>query len=104
MRSAAARRGVFEALARREHRLLADYAFAAHLLLSPGAIGDDPVPGPQLHRLIAGICDDNGIGPEILLPVGGRTFRQEVRLDGDFDPAGHGAVHAGDLSKCRWTS
>jgi hypothetical protein len=28
-----------------------------------------------------------------------RAFRQEVRLDGDFDLAGNGAVHAGDFSK-----
>ncbi len=33
-----------------------------------------------------------------------RTFRQEVRLDGDFDLAGNGAVHAGDLSGNRAAS
>src|SRR5258705_6314089 len=37
-------RGVFEALARREHRLLADHALAADFLLVSGGVGDDPVP------------------------------------------------------------
>src|SRR5258705_23763 len=36
--------GVFEALARREHRLLADHALAADFLLVSGGVGDDPVP------------------------------------------------------------
>ena len=56
--------GVFEALARREHRLLADHAFAADFLLAARGVGDDPVPRPQLHRLLAGIGDDDGVGPE----------------------------------------
>src|ERR1700737_2100282 len=58
--------GVFEALARREHGLLADHAFAADFLLAAGGVGDDPVPGPQLHRLLADVGDDDGVGPEIL--------------------------------------
>ena len=84
---------------RREHRLLADHAFAADFLLAARGVGDDPVPRPQLHGLLAGIGDDDGVGPEILPLFGRRTFRQEVRFDGDFDLAGDGAVHAGDLSQ-----
>src|SRR5260370_1221133 len=88
--------GVFEALAGREPRLLADYAFATDLLLAAGGGGNDPVPRPQLHRLLAGIGDDDGVGPEILTFFDRRAFRQEVRFDGDLDLAGNGAVHAGD--------
>src|SRR6266478_5587024 len=86
--------GVFEALAGREHRLLADHAFAADFLLAAGGVGNDPVPRPQLHRLLAGVGDDDGGGPEILTLFDRRAFRQEVRFDGDLDLAGNGAVHA----------
>src|SRR3984893_15936709 len=89
--------GIFEALARREHGLLADHAFAADFLLAARAVDNDPVPRPQLYRLIAGVGDDDGVGPEILTVFDRRAFRQEVRLHGDFDLAGNGAVHAGDL-------
>ena len=58
--------GVFEAFARREHRLLPDHAFAAHFLLAAGGVGNDPVPRSQLHGLITGVDDDDGVGPEIL--------------------------------------
>src|SRR6266851_3278710 len=91
--------GIFEALARREHGLLADHAFAADFLLAARGVGNDPVPRPQLHRLVAAVGDDDGIGPEILAIFDRRAFRQEVRLHGDFDLAGNGAVHAGDLPK-----
>jgi hypothetical protein len=91
--------GVFEALTRREHGLLADHSFAADLLLAPRGIGNDPVPRPQLHGLVAGIGDDDGIGPEILTFFDRRAFRQEVRLDGDFDLAGNGTVHKGRSSE-----
>src|ERR1700694_5572094 len=46
--------GIFEALARREHGLLADHTFAADFLLAARGVGNDPVPRPQLYRLIAG--------------------------------------------------
>src|SRR6266403_4499079 len=87
--------GIFEALARREHGLLADHAFAADFLLAARRIGNDPVPRPQLHRLLARVGDDDRVGPEILISFDRRAFRQEVRFDGDLDQAGNGAVHAG---------
>src|SRR5437763_13657962 len=57
--------GIFEALARREHGLFTDHALAAHFLLAARSIGDDPVPRLQLHGLLAGIGDHNGVGPTI---------------------------------------
>src|SRR3974390_477456 len=80
-------------LAGREHRLLADNAFALHLLLPARGIGDDPVPGPELHRLLAGVGDDDGIGPEIARIFRRRPLRHEVRLHGDLDLAGDGTIH-----------
>src|SRR5438552_4436806 len=91
--------GVFEALARREHGLLADHAFAADFLLASGGAGDDPVPGAELYGLGAGIGDDDGVGPEILALVDRRALGEEVRFDRNFDLAGDGAVHAGKLSE-----
>src|SRR3984885_7560562 len=89
--------GIFEALAGGEHRLFADYPLAADFLLAAGGIRNDPVPRAQLHGLVAGIGDGNGVGPEILPVLHGRPFREEVRLHGHFDIAGHGAVHAGSI-------
>src|SRR6266404_3450199 len=48
----------------------------------------------RVHRLLAGVGDDDGVGPEILTLFDRRAFRQEVRFDGDLDLAGNGAVHA----------
>src|SRR5438045_1325807 len=90
-------RGIFEALARREHGLFADHALTAHFLLAARSIGDDPVPRLQLHGLIAGIGDHNGVGPEIAGMFRRRAFGHEVRLDGDFDLAGNGAVHGNPI-------
>ena len=86
-----------------KHRLLADHALAADFLLAAGGVGDDPVPGAQLHGLGAGVGDDDGVGPEILAAIDRRALGQEVRFDGDFDLAGNGAVHAGKLPEilCR---
>src|SRR5665213_3795301 len=91
--------GIFEVLAWLEHRLLADHAFAADFLLATRGVGDDPVSRPQLNRLLAGIGDDDGVGPEELTPVGGRALGEEIRFDGDLDSAGNGAVHADRLSQ-----
>src|SRR5262249_39497011 len=92
-------RGIFKTFAGCEHRLLADHAFALHLLLPPRGVGDDPVPGAELHRLVAGVGDDDGIGPEIARVFRRRAFRHEVRLDGNFDLAGDGAVHGVIIAK-----
>ena len=43
--------GVFEILARLEHRFLADHAGAAHLLQASLGVGDAPMAGLELHRL-----------------------------------------------------
>src|SRR3954467_4429498 len=69
------------------------HALALRLLLPAGGVGDDPVPRLELHGLVAGIGDDDGVGPEITGAVGRRLPRNKVRLDGHFDLAGHGAVH-----------
>src|ERR1700730_11268345 len=47
--------GLFEALARREHGLLADHALAADFLLAAEGIGDGPVPCLLLHGLLAAV-------------------------------------------------
>src|SRR5882757_7487193 len=91
--------GVFEALAGREHGLFADHAFAADFLLAPGCVGDDPMPGAELHGLGAGIDDHDRVGPEILAFLGRRAFGHEVRLGGNFDLTGDGTVHAKKFSK-----
>src|SRR3984893_13556047 len=90
-------RGIFEAFAGGEHRLLADHPLAADFLLAAGGIGNDPVPRAQLYGLGAGIGDDNGVGPEIFPFFHRRAVGEEVRLHGHFDIAGHGAVHAGSI-------
>src|SRR3546814_6138701 len=46
------------------HGLFADYAFALHRMARAAAVGDDPVPRQQLHRLRALILDPHVIGPE----------------------------------------
>src|SRR5260370_8504001 len=55
--------GIFEALARREHRLLAYHPFSPDFLLAALSVRNDPLPRPQLHRLLAGIGNDDGVGP-----------------------------------------
>src|SRR5882724_11345787 len=91
--------GIFETLAGREHRLFADHAFALDVLPQAGGVDDDPVPRLQLHGLVAIIGDDNGIGPEIAGLLRRRTVRHEVRFDGHFDLACHGAVHPVIIAK-----
>src|SRR6478752_1307100 len=95
--------GVFEAFARLEHRPLADHAFAVDFLLAARGVGNDPVPGSQLHGLGAGIDNDDGVGPEIMGSYDRGAFRHEIWLDGHFNLAGHGSVHAGKLSR-NWAS
>src|SRR5580698_613385 len=95
--------GIFEALAGGEHRLFADHPLAADFLLAAGGIRNDPVPRAQLHGLVAGIGDGNGVGPEILPVLHGRALREEVRLHGHFDIAGHGAVHTGSIISLKRT-
>src|SRR5574344_1227854 len=46
----------------RNHRLLADYAFAAHFLGFSIAIGDDPVAAEQLYRAVALVAHANVVG------------------------------------------
>src|SRR5437588_8636682 len=58
--------GVFEPLAGSEHGLLSDDAFATDFLPVAGGVGDDPVPRPELHRLLAGVGNDYRVGPEKL--------------------------------------
>ncbi len=74
--------------------MFADLAFAADVRFAAWGIGDDLVSGAQLHGLLAGIDDHDGVGPEILIFLRRRPSRHEVGLDGHFDLAGDGAVHA----------
>ena len=91
--------GVFERLARLEHRLFADHARAFDLLEPPERVGDAPVPGLELYRLSPQIGDVDGIGPEEIA-VGRRgSLRQKAGRDGDLDLAGNGAVHRKARSK-----
>src|SRR5258708_28377595 len=91
--------GVFEALARRQHGLLAHHALAADFLFAAPGAGNDPVPAPQLHGLLAAIGDDDGVGPEILAVFVPRAFRHEVWLDGYFPLAWEIYVHGDAFSE-----
>src|SRR3546814_16171236 len=79
-----AARDVIEAAAGFDHGLFADYAFALHRMARAAAVGDDPVPRPQLHRLRALILDPHVIGPDPAPPV-------QPRLLG---PIAHPHAHA----------
>src|SRR5579863_10111113 len=45
--------GVFERFTGLKHRLLADHARAAHFLAAAGRVGDAPMAGLELDRLVA---------------------------------------------------
>src|SRR5690348_10748466 len=61
--------GVFEALARRKHRLFADDARAAYILNPAHAVGDAPMPPPQLDGFAALVFDAHVIGPDEMTVV-----------------------------------
>src|ERR1044071_1338910 len=89
---------VFEALARREHRLLADDTRTAHLLKPPEAVGDTPVALPQLHRLVPAILDLHVVGPDIVVIRGRGVLLEIERFHRDFDRAGGFGIHTSNLA------
>src|SRR3984893_4950940 len=85
--------GVFEILARREHRLLADDPRAAHFLQTAEAVGNAPVTIAQLHGLGADIFDAHVIRPDVTVVVGRRILLEIEWPDRDFDRAGGFGIH-----------
>ena len=90
--------GIFERFPGLEHRLLADHAGAAHLLQPPERIGDPPVAGLELHRLLAVIGDRDRVGPEEIAVFRRRAVGEEARRHRDLDIAGGRAVHFPSLT------
>src|SRR5499427_7876491 len=84
--------GIFEILARLEHRLLAHHAGAAHLLQAAVRVGDAPMARLELNGLAAAIGERDGIGPEEIAVLGRGTLGQEARGRSDLDLAGHGTI------------
>src|SRR5688572_298993 len=64
-----AARGVLEALARLEQRLLADHTRAAHVLAVVVGVDDDPVPLAKLRGLLAFVADRDRVGEAVLARV-----------------------------------
>src|SRR5580692_6433867 len=85
--------GVFEILARREHRLLADDPRAAHFLQTAEAVGNAPVTIAQLHGLGADIFDAHVIRPDVTVVVGRRILLEIEWPDRNFDRAGGFGIH-----------
>src|SRR5215471_179885 len=63
--------GIFEILARLEHRLFADHAHAAHLLQAALRVGDAPMTCFELDGFAPEIGERNGIGPKEVAVLGG---------------------------------
>ena len=59
--------GVFVGFARRQLRLLTDGAESAYFLHVTVRIGDDPVPGDRLCRLMARVLDVDRVGEDVSL-------------------------------------
>ncbi len=77
--------GVLKDATRRDHRLFADHAIAAHLAYAPARIGDMPIARQQLHGGVATVFDDDMIGPEIAALFGVRLLVEKCRFDGNMD-------------------
>jgi len=61
-----AARGVFEAFALTQHRLVSDNARTTHLLHIPRSVGDHPMPVEKLHRFGTLIDDSDRVQKEPL--------------------------------------
>jgi hypothetical protein len=85
-------RDIVMRLARLDHRLFADHALAIDLVHAAAAIGDHPVAGEQLHRLVRMILDADVIGPEPAGAVGTRTVGQKAHRHPHRDALGGGRM------------
>ena len=68
------------------------------ILLAAMGIGDAPVAGFQLHRIVALIGDRNGVSPEEIIVLRRRAIGDKARRHHHFDVAGHGTIHASDTA------
>src|SRR6185437_11813901 len=84
-----------------EHRLLADDAGAAHLLHPAERIGDAPVAGLELHRLLPAIVDLDRVRPEEIALLLRGALGQELGRHGDLDVAGNNVIHGQSPRKPR---
>src|SRR5262249_37275150 len=75
-------------LARIEHRLLADDARPLDLAHGAVAVGDDPVPTPELDAHPALVGDRDDVREREARLVGLGLLRQVARLDADADAFG----------------
>src|SRR3712207_1407531 len=87
-----AARDVIERAARLDHRLLADHAFALHLVAGAAAVGDGPFAADQLNGGLRGVLDADVVGPEPAAAARLRLLRQEAHRHPDGHVAGRGAV------------
>src|ERR1700691_3893817 len=97
--------GILEGFARSQHRLLADDAGTAHVLLAAHAVGDAPVTPAQLHRLGSVVLDADVIRPDKVAVDGRGLVFEIVRLDDDFDRTRGFRIHGllRPLIACRAT-
>src|SRR5260221_2188195 len=77
--------GIFETLARRQYRFLADDTRPAHLLLAPHPIGNPPMATPKLNGFPALVLDADLIRPLEVIFRGGGVVLEIEGLDGDLD-------------------
>src|SRR5436305_12467434 len=85
--------GVFKALARLEHRLLAHNARAAHFLQPSEPVSNLPMAAPQLDGFGAAILDNHVIGPDVMVLVRRGVLVEIERPDRDFDRASGFGIH-----------
>src|SRR5690606_40985311 len=77
--------GIGMAVPRRQVRLLADHAFAAHFLHLAVAVGDDPVATEQLGTYSAAVKHGNGVGKGEPLGIRLGALGQVAGDDADVD-------------------
>ena len=85
--------GVVVGFAGCQYWLLANDAEAAHFLHMSVRVGDDPVPGDQLCRLVARVFNVDGVGENVALFVGRRVLRLVIGrgVDADTVACRHGS-------------
>src|SRR5690606_16737667 len=86
--------GIFETLARSEHRLLAHHARPAHFLDPAAGVGDAPVAAAQLNGICAAILDLHVVCPDVIALVRRGLLLKVDRLHGYRDVACGLLMHA----------